>query len=187
MPSSKQNFWQPFVKWKKSLLSSEDFFDTAYERAVEKARRTESSEVMENLSTNHATVVMENLFQLALDKGFNVNIVSGELHAECYDKLVAYLEKMKNKKLSVRVIVTNKNVLLNDNSFAKEMKEKGFLIKQLYDDSQDHFMTVGDQAFRYELVHAATKAKLSFNMSWFTKELNEQFDKLYEQAHSLKV
>ena len=164
--------------------------EKAYENKVEQARKTESDEILENLSITHAYVVVHNLFQMAAEKGLDVKIVSGTLNAECYnEELTKLARKILDNGNNIEVLYTlqpkdsegNLQKLDKSSPFYKLISEKKCFLKHADEDAK-HFIIVGDQAFRVETNTHIMKAYLSFNSPIATKHLQSIFTRLKAEA-----
>ncbi len=142
-----------------------------YEEWVSECYDKRLNQEIDNANRDHAFF----LFQKLLDKAFrdkeDVRIISNQLIASFYEKLIDKIDKVINNGNKVEIIV--KTEVEKDNAFYAKFKQ---YISQAYSDFDElpNFIVVGDHAYRHETDSDSTKAIANFNdpeMGEFIKNL----------------
>lgn len=164
------------------MSKKDDFFEF-----VEKKRKEKSTELIYNASIDHATVLMQQLFQVAIDEKKDVKIISGDLKNEFYEKLIVDIDKVFDAGCKVSLIILNSNNNnLDNNAFANACKNnKNGMLKQQTNDQIvcPHFMLVGNEAFRLETDHEQSKATACFMNQEIGSILDKSFDEVLKTIH----
>jgi len=159
--------------------------DLTFERAVTVARETKSDRILSNRSLTHASHVVFELFNLAIDLRVDVKMSSGFFNPGCYNssivskakelmKLGCRIDGVAEKQYKDKIIHSEFATLLS-----KAENERASL---RIIDPQDlagnflHFTLVGDTAYRFEQDHDLAKALLSFNRPETVSSLKEEFE-----------
>jgi hypothetical protein len=180
----KLNFWE----------GTSRMSDTAFERAIESARKSNSDRVLSNSSISHASFVMKQLFEFAADNSMPIRICSGALNKKCFDDVLsATAEGLLEKGIPIEVIVTDLPANeVAENTFANTLLKSESpqarlwaLNKEEIGDNYSHFAVVGDRAFRFEVDHSLAKAFVSFNQPNIGEEILEEFETLKSSSASI--
>ncbi len=142
-----------------------------YEEIVRHYRKTESGEVLENLSPPHAKILFENLLEAAVENGEKVCIYSGTLNKEFYEQLTEAikdtLQKLQKGDVLVAVAKPHGENQVGGNSFADAVKAFGGELKEgvadLVGKDFPHFILVGDRRYRLEKDDETKEAIACFN------------------------
>lgn len=162
-----------------------------FARKVRKCRQERSPETIENASTAYASVLLEELFGFAQEiKAREVLILSGRLIADVYDKLVGRIKSLLDSGCQVRVIALSSEADMEQNEFYKAVRDYGRdrdrgEVACLDQDprSENHFVVVGDSAYRLETSDSSSTAIASFNdRSGAIPVLKNKFEELWNRA-----
>lgn len=121
------------------------------------------------------------LIEVMLDSGKpddEIRIYSGSLNADCYPDALSHTESTKIKIL-VDDIAAGEIVL---NKLDPSVMKKIEIRKSGDKDHTNHFYTVGQKCFRYELDHGKATAIANFNEPTSASTLNDRFDKMWSNA-----
>lgn len=157
-----------------------------FQARVEFCRRHKLPDILVNASTDYAAVLLENLFAFAKDEHESeIRILSGCLFSVVYDKLVGKVTDALNAGCPVRVITLCPSAEVEHTPFYKAVRDhaRGSVMSLGLDiNSERHFITVGDSAYRLETDDRASTAIASFNdKNGVVPQLKSKFEGLWRQ------
>lgn len=170
---------------------------TEYEDRIRKARLEDSLDILSNLSSAHASIVINELVAQATEKKVPLRMLSGELFPGCYDDLTErvteFLEGWDSgsHEPALRVILTD---WAGDpgkthkfyQAIATHTKGENPKVKiKTTNTNAPHFTVVDRHAYRFELDHETMEARLSFNHEELARKLVDYFDTIYEKSSDL--
>ena len=155
----------------------------SFERMVKHYANTESTEVIENASMEHAQILMRYLFRKAVQRSEEVRIVSGRLYEPFYSRLVDAIDAvLRTTKVTVLVFAADH---IKDNSFAKRVREHSngkVGVLDMHPDLLSHFVVVGDSSYRLELDDKRKMAHACFNDRFIAHSLVRFHNELQQDA-----
>lgn len=149
---------------KQALVRSTGSEDFA--RMVKHYADTDSTEVIENASMEHALILVRYLFIKASQKSKEVRIVSGRLFEPFYSRLIDTIGQVLEKSKVVVLILAADQI--KGNSFVNRVKEhpNGKVgVLDMAPDLLSHFVVVGDRSYRIEMDDERKMAHACFNDS----------------------
>lgn len=164
-----------------------------FELKVDRCRKDDSSELIDNAAWSHAIYLFKNLLEVAAEKGEDVRLVTGSLNNEFYSSLNESLTKCMNNNAHIELVVLDGNTDLEGNVFADNVKQylNGNVITTPVGYSLDasHMLLIGKNAerFRLETDHAQTKAVASFNNGNMGKTLLSIYENIKTTLENFKV
>lgn len=170
---------------------------TEYEDRIRKARLEDSSDILPNLSSAHASIVLNELIVQATETKRPLRIVSGELYPGCYDPLTkpikTFLDSWNphNNQTALKIILTDwQPESENANEFFKSIKpyttgDNPNVTIKTTPITAPHFCVVGQHSYRFELDHTTMEARLSYNHSSLATKLANYFDELFDLSNDL--
>lgn len=142
-----------------------------YEAWVEECYQKKLDQEIDNADRNHALFLFKRLLDKAVRDGEDVKIISHQLFADFYEKLIDRVQAVIDKGNKVDIIVeTNVD---SSNAFYTKF-EKFITSAHLSFDELPNLIVVGDHAYRYETDKDSIKAVANFNdpeMGKFIKNL----------------
>ena len=158
-----------------------------FQSKVEYSRKHKSSDILLNASTDYAAILLENLFEFAREAADEIQILSGSLFPNVYDKLVPHITNALNDGCSVRVIVLCDLAHVAQTQFYKSVKghERGQVVTLGQEAGRhNHFVVVGNSAYRLETDDSASTAIASFKDSnGIVPQLKNKFEKLWGKTN----
>jgi hypothetical protein len=165
--------------------------ENGYAERVEAYRKGKSTYILQNNSIEHATIVIRNLLIFAGEHKLPVRLLSGELFPEVYDGLVPEASDAIRQGCDIRVITMCGASDLAHNKFyhaviAGRSKDAVLTLGEPVE-SRQHFMLVGDKAYRVEDDHNTKRAYACFNdeNAIMTAPLGCQFEKILRSRRSM--
>lgn len=142
-----------------------------YQAWVEECYNKKLNQEIDNANKDHAFFLFETLLDKANRDKEDVKIISHQLFADFYERLVDKVQTVIDNGNKVEIIVEKK--VNNDNVFYNKFKQ--FIIEASGNfDELPNFIVVGNHAYRYETDKNSIKAVANFNdpgMGEFIKDL----------------
>ncbi len=164
----------------------------SYRKGVELLAKNQSSEINYNSGSKHAMIVMENLIN---NSNNNINIFAGNFDDKVCNvgesKYYISLEKYLIRGGQINVLLNNFKIdtynktldLLKQFSATEKYTAKISIkiteYKPILNKNEYHFTVADNKAFREEYDIENFRAKFSFNQPEKAKELNTQFEKMF--------
>lgn len=164
---------------------------TAFEKKVDRCRKDETAELIDNAAWDHAIYLFKSLLEVAAEKKEKVRIISGSLNNEFYSTLSEELQRCIASGVEIEVLILDETVDIDTNDFARMVKNhaKGAVLKvpQGSPIGAPHMLVIGEngQRFRLEIDHSQTKAVASFNNADMGKSLLRIYENVKEQVQLL--
>lgn len=138
-----------------------------FARYVASCRRQRSPEIIRNLSSENARIIMANLIKLAISDKLDVRLVTGILDKNTYNPLEPLFEKLLSSVNRVKIMILDSiNLDHEDNRVYDKVRTHPngrVLCLNEARDSFPHFMVVGDVGYRIEFDDITKKASACFN------------------------
>jgi hypothetical protein len=142
-----------------------------FEKLVSECQRHGINRNIENSAWNHALILFKYMIKEAVEKNKSIRLVSGGLKSTFYDKLYdevsVFLTQIKEKRISVEVIVLKDKEVVGKNNFISFIENGGGSIKYIPDGVKEydgsHFILIGNDCYRIEVDHEKTKAIANFS------------------------
>lgn len=160
-----------------------------FARYVEACRKTRSSEIIENLATEHATIVLSELLKFSAETKSNINIISGEFYSDVWGKLHPELDAALDAGCAVKAIVLCEEHEVSDHKFFEKIKSRGTVLPfGKPSEPIGHFYLSGS-SYRVEVDDRLRKAFASFNdnLGLMTDRLQSRFERLWKKAVAREV
>jgi sugar-specific transcriptional regulator TrmB len=133
-----------------------------YEKWVKKCYDKELNQEIDNANREHALFLFESLLDKASRDGEDVKIISHQLFASFYKKLITKVQKIIDNGNKVEIIVESDIENGDDNIFYSKFKKIILKASSSFDELPN-FIVVGDNAYRYETNKDSIKAIANFN------------------------
>jgi hypothetical protein len=163
-----------------------------YKAEVKKAAVERIGKPVYNASLEHASVIVENMFEYA---NSNVCILSGELNARVYGRE----EVVEQAKLFLAHPAHSARILLEDGTVANRNGHPFFeeledaenieiraLPKEMQNSYNFHFLVMDDDSYRFESDRSKCAAVAAFGDSDGAKNMRRIFDILWESGEALE-
>jgi hypothetical protein len=164
------------------VLGREQEPDDSYTQQVEDARTRKLPRILVNTSSEHAKIIIKNLFIFAKEENKEVKLLSGILNDLTYTPLVPYVQQVLEAGVRVRVIAIAGREKLEQNRFfsvvTQHVNGSTCALNQTIS-SISHFCLVGDTAYRLELNDQTKEAYACFNDA--DKLTTSMLDKTFEE------
>lgn len=163
-----------------------------YKDIVEQARKERSINPISNSSFNHALIVIENLFEMAIEDKIDIKIVSGCLQNNFYENLIPKAQNILDLGCRIDVITLCPIEALEHNKFKHLLNNYNtqtsiLCLKEKEEaPSIPHFMLVGKTGYRIEFNDENKIAEGCFNNELVGNFLEEQFCRLKENENLFK-
>ena len=153
---------------------------------VTECREKELPDITENVSLDHAGVLIKNLLIAARDDKQPIEIISGEFLPSFYDPLLVELRAALDAGCKVRAISLSEPPQLATNRFFGEIETRGSAA--VWDTNNPyaapHFIVVGDTAYHVESDDLMKTAMTCFNDvgGLVTGALHNRFNEVWGKA-----
>ncbi len=160
-----------------------------FEKKVDRCKRKELSDIIENASRDHAKYLVKALLDKAIKKNEPIRIVTGTFDGDFYKGLVDAFSACTEKNIPISVIVLDKEFNPASHPMAKLIDSGNIRLLTIADDKIEeastapHFILVGDRRFRLETDHDQAKAVASFNDPSMGRWLMETFNWLVDASN----
>lgn len=151
----------------------------SFKKLVKHCADNDSTRIIQNASTEHAKVLLQQLLLTASEKGETVRIVSGRLRRDFYNDLLNEVKKALDS-VEVSIVVLSREQL-DDNPFFNLVNEhpKGKVVALDEEPGRwTHFIVVGDKRYRIEEDDGKQTAHASFNNEVIPQLLIDRFEYL---------
>lgn len=178
--------------------------DSEYREMLEKLLKEDSSTIISNGSTDHATTLIEKLFQMAKE---DVTIFSGKLDEIVYGQagvVDAAGSFLVTDKGTISIVVecqdeevSDKDIMSSEGSFLYKLRKrfgdsvlsqvKLFRTKNNTETFKSHFFVADNKGFRFEPDSTKHEALASFNNIDISNKLTSMFDWLTHEKISRRI
>ena len=156
-----------------------------YTKVVEECRKNLIPRKISNASLEHASVLFDNLLQLAIDNKLPVKIVTGCLEKPFYEKISNKVKDVLESGNRVDIIALCNKEKLQHSDLAKMVNEHTHgsvkLLSADKEHNQQHFILVGDKSYRIEFSDRDKIAEANFNNELVGEFLQGEFETLSKQ------
>lgn len=132
-----------------------------YEAWVEKCYSKKLDQEIDNANKEHAFFLFEKLLDKAVRDKEDVKIISNQLFANFYERLIEKVQKIIDNGKKVEIIVETDIDNGNNNKFYSKFRE--YISKASNFDELPNFIVVGNNSYRYETDKDSIKAVANFN------------------------
>jgi hypothetical protein len=137
-----------------------------YARYVQHCRRHQRSDIIANTAYVNAQFIMGQLLLLALDKHYDVRLLSGKLDNKTYNSLMPVFQRVLDAGNKIKILILSTHDSLQENDVYTLISEHAngrYQVLNEQPDSMMHFMLVGDTAYRVEFDDTTKQAYACFN------------------------
>jgi len=146
-----------------------------YKEWIDDCYAKKLNQEIDNANQEHAFLLFEKLLDKADRDKEDVKIISHQLFASFYERLIDKVQKIIDNENKVDIIIETKVEDDQNNAFYSKFKE--FILKASPNFIElPNFIVVGDHAYRYETDKNSIKAIANFNDPEMGKFINKLFE-----------
>ncbi len=151
----------------------------SYKDLISKCQKDKINKLLLNSSTEHASWVIFNLLNSAIEDNSELHLIVGNFHSNAYTEVVEKkFDECMEINLRMHILLTDETSEGSNKTLINKLKNYSnatFYTKKNEAEAAPHMFVVGDSAFRYEPNPEQHKAILNFNDKDFTEIVLTKF------------